>query len=198
MALSKRLRFEIFKRDHFTCLYCGRKPTEVILNVDHLTPVSKGGTNDQHNLVTSCHDCNSGKSDVPLSEVPHGHQQTLADRQEKLDQLKSLNDLTIQISKEKELAFECVSDKWMSRQGDDPEKWKLSGEPESAVRRFLDKLPTSEVLDAVDVTFNKVGHKSQYSIFKYFCGCCWRKIQRAEDQKLNLPSDRPQATAGVL
>ena len=66
--LAKSIRFEVFKRDHFTCQYCHRKATDVILQVDHITPVSKGGTNDLMNLVTSCVDCNLGKRDRILSD----------------------------------------------------------------------------------------------------------------------------------
>ena len=66
--LSKKLRFEVYKRDNFTCQYCGRKAPDVILNIDHIVPVSKGGTNEILNLITSCFDCNNGKSNIPLSE----------------------------------------------------------------------------------------------------------------------------------
>lgn len=59
--LTKKQRFTILKRDNFTCRYCGRKATEVILEIDHIIPVSKGGTNDLNNLITSCRDCNRGK-----------------------------------------------------------------------------------------------------------------------------------------
>ena len=68
MALSKKIRFEVFKRDGFTCQYCGKKPPDVILHVDHIHPISKGGTNDLINLVTSCADCNLGKGARELSD----------------------------------------------------------------------------------------------------------------------------------
>ena len=42
-SISKKIRFEVYKRDKFTCQYCGRKATDVILNVDHIEPISKGG-----------------------------------------------------------------------------------------------------------------------------------------------------------
>jgi CRISPR/Cas system Type II protein with McrA/HNH and RuvC-like nuclease domain len=61
--VSQKTRFDVFKRDGFTCQYCGCKSPEVILEVDHVTPVSKGGTNDFDNLITSCRKCNRGKSD---------------------------------------------------------------------------------------------------------------------------------------
>ncbi len=67
-CISKRLRFEVFKRDSFTCQYCGRQAPDVILNVDHIQPVAGGGGANIVNLITSCFDCNSGKSDKVLSD----------------------------------------------------------------------------------------------------------------------------------
>jgi hypothetical protein len=67
-VLSKRQRFEVFKRDSFTCQYCGQSSPDVILHVDHINPVAKGGTNSIINLVTSCNECNMGKSDKLLSD----------------------------------------------------------------------------------------------------------------------------------
>ena len=67
-AISKRMRFEVLKRDSFTCQYCGKQPPDTVLHLDHIKPVSKGGKNTILNLVTSCVDCNLGKSDVELSD----------------------------------------------------------------------------------------------------------------------------------
>jgi hypothetical protein len=61
--ISKSMRFDIFQRDNYTCQYCGRTPPEAILVIDHLTPVAENGTDDFDNLITSCKDCNDGKSD---------------------------------------------------------------------------------------------------------------------------------------
>lgn len=68
-SLSQKVRFEVFKRDSFTCQYCGSKAPDIILEVDHLKPVSKGGKNEILNLVTSCFDCNRGKSNRVLSDM---------------------------------------------------------------------------------------------------------------------------------
>ena len=67
-ALSKKLRFEVFKRDAFTCQYCGKSAPDVILHVDHIKPVADGGENDIMNLVTSCLDCNLGKGARKLDD----------------------------------------------------------------------------------------------------------------------------------
>lgn len=67
-AISKRVRFEVFKRDSFKCQYCGKCAPDVILHVDHIEPVSKGGDNDIMNLITSCAECNSGKSNKTIDD----------------------------------------------------------------------------------------------------------------------------------
>lgn len=61
MAVSKRLRFEILKRDNHTCQYCGRCAPEVVLQIDHVVPAALGGSDLPVNLTTACRDCNSGK-----------------------------------------------------------------------------------------------------------------------------------------
>lgn len=60
------LRFRVLKRDRFRCRYCGAHGSEVELHIDHVQPVSAGGTNHPSNLVTACRSCNLGKH----AEVP--------------------------------------------------------------------------------------------------------------------------------
>jgi len=66
--MTKTKRFEIFKRDGFTCQYCGSRPPDVVLEVDHIHPQSKQGDDDEINLTTSCADCNRGKGARLLGE----------------------------------------------------------------------------------------------------------------------------------
>ncbi len=63
------LRAKILHRDAFVCAYCGvegRESTKWC--VDHVVPLSRGGTHDEENLVACCSPCNSSKSDRLLSE----------------------------------------------------------------------------------------------------------------------------------
>jgi hypothetical protein len=69
MPVSKSVRFEVFARDAFTCQYCGQRPPEVILEVDHIHPHSKGGSDEIINLITACYDCNRGKRAKVISDV---------------------------------------------------------------------------------------------------------------------------------
>ena len=67
-----KIRFEILKRDSFTCQYCGKKAPETHLHIDHIEP-RKGipnnlADNSFENLITSCVECNLGKADVLLEK----------------------------------------------------------------------------------------------------------------------------------
>ena len=56
-----RLRFQVFRRDNYTCQYCGREAPEFPLQVDHIVPWAKGGATMLANLRTACGECNLGK-----------------------------------------------------------------------------------------------------------------------------------------
>lgn len=68
--LSSRLRFEVLRRDDFTCNYCGaRGPEGAQLTVDHVIPAALGGSDEPTNLVTACFDCNAGKGSTNLDST---------------------------------------------------------------------------------------------------------------------------------
>lgn len=91
-SISKKVRFEVFKRDSFKCQYCGKTAPDVVLHVDHIDPVSAGGGNDIINLITSCEGCNLGKSDTKLDDQAMLAKQRamIADLSERREQLKML------------------------------------------------------------------------------------------------------------
>jgi len=60
------LRWQILKRDNFTCQYCGQYAPNVQLEVDHKIEVSNGGADNPDNLVTSCWACNRGKEHLRI------------------------------------------------------------------------------------------------------------------------------------
>lgn len=68
MAISKRLRFEILRRDNFRCTYCGATPAEEEMHIDHVIPRALGGQDTPENLTTSCEPCNSGKTSIAPTE----------------------------------------------------------------------------------------------------------------------------------
>lgn len=69
-----RKRFLVFSRDNFKCVYCGRNPREhdTTLEIEHVHPKSKGGSDSVENLVTACRECNAGKGDYLLNKRQKG------------------------------------------------------------------------------------------------------------------------------
>jgi 5-methylcytosine-specific restriction endonuclease McrA len=67
-VVSRRLRYEVLKRDGYRCQLCGRNPTEdgVKLEVDHKVSRHHGGSNAMDNLHVLCFDCNRGKGTSDL------------------------------------------------------------------------------------------------------------------------------------
>lgn len=61
--LQRAARFRILHRDGFACRYCGDKPGCDLLEVDHLVPRRRGGSNHSSNLAAACKTCNGRKSD---------------------------------------------------------------------------------------------------------------------------------------
>lgn len=111
-SISKKLRFEVFKRDMFTCQYCGRKAPEVVLQVDHLDPVSKGGKNVLMNLVTACVDCNSGKGARTLDDnsVVIRQQKQAELMAQRREQIEMIRDWQIELAEQREAEIQAVDD----------------------------------------------------------------------------------------
>jgi 5-methylcytosine-specific restriction endonuclease McrA len=61
-------RKNLFKRDKFTCQYCGAQPGPSELTIDHVNPKSKGGRSVWDNCVLACVECNSKKANLPLEK----------------------------------------------------------------------------------------------------------------------------------
>lgn len=171
IQVSKRLRFEIFKRDEFACVYCGAHPPDALLEVDHVHPVADGGDNDPDNLVTACFACNRGKSDVPLSSVP----QSLADKAEETAereaQLRAYYEILQARKDRKDEELWSIADIYMERFGDD----SILRARLASIRTFLDRLDYFEVVEAMELATRKM--YSRGPAFRYFCGVCWRKIK---------------------
>lgn len=181
MSVSKRKRFEVFKRDRFTCQYCGRRPPDVVLHCDHVHPSSKGGTDDRSNLVTSCDDCNLGKSDGLLTVIVQT--EDLEQLKEKRDQLAALDRFLAKQRRDTEKTVQVIGTYWYDRCGG-AGKYTFGRSRVPSVRTFLDRLPATEIYDSIDIAHARYPVVSvtadDTTTWKYFCGICWRKIREAE------------------
>lgn len=177
-SLSKKTRFEVFKRDGFVCQYCGAHPPEVVLHVDHIDAVAAGGTNDIDNLITACEPCNAGKGARALSAVPETLQNKAARLVEIEDQIAGFRG--IQDAKRTRLE----DDSWViaaALRGRD-EIDRFDRRDLASIRNFLTKLDFHSVLEFAELAYVRVPH-SDYSRFKYFCGCCWSRIREPIDAR---------------
>lgn len=182
------VRFDVFKRDAFTCSYCGRRPPTVVLEVDHITPVAGGGTNDIDNLTTACWDCNHGKGCTDLGDkvkprVALEHSDELRERA--LQAQAYAEALQEQRTAESRM-LDLINERWAQAFGATVTEtgWRLgSGDPpfpiETTIRRFLKIIPLDEILDAIDIT--AASRCSRRQADRYFYGTCWKKI-RGEDR----------------
>ena len=59
---TKSIRHEVFKRDGYKCCECSKTKEETSLEIDHIIPISRGGTDELENLQTLCTACNLAKS----------------------------------------------------------------------------------------------------------------------------------------
>lgn len=172
--ISKKLRFDVFKRDFFTCQYCGATPPSVILQIDHVHPVAHGGTNDIDNLVTSCSSCNQGKGARPLNAKSKSStlEQRAAEAQEREEQMLAYNKVLTEISNRIE------DDAWqvirILEQNPNADRY-LSSRLQS-IKVFLERLPAIQVFEAAQIASANFPSNSD-SHFRYFCGVCWNKVR---------------------
>lgn len=169
---SKRMRFEVFKRDNFECQYCGAKPPKVPLEIDHIIPVSKNGKTTKDNLITACFDCNRGKSNIELDNIPAPLIDTI--ERKKTAQLQYLEYKKI-LKKEKKiideeiLAVEEIYMAWFDNYCF-TDKFKIT------VKNFIRKLGSVQVEISMEKACNKIYYDESEAL-KYFCGICWNIIK---------------------
>ena len=152
--LSKGIRFEVFKRDNFTCQYCGAKAPDVILEVDHINPIKLGGTNEIMNLVTSCFNCNRGKSAKKLSDtsIVEKQRKQIEELNIKRQQLEmmlewktGLNDLSCYEVDSVCQYFEQLSDK----------KHSIKDSARLEIKSWVKKYSYDTIIESIDIAFEK-------------------------------------------
>lgn len=174
-TISKKTRFEVFKRDGFVCQYCGAHPPEAILEPDHINPVANGGGNEMDNLITACFSCNRGKAANLLTAIP-----------------KSLDDKAAELI-ERELqikGYQSAMQKKKGRIKDESnivlgvyqrfnEGFTLTESAMVSVRKFIDLIGFFPVLEAMEEANTRPSVRRGKE-FQYFCGICWNIIKKGE------------------
>ena len=178
MAVSKRTRFEVLRRDDHTCRYCGGRAPDVTLTVDHVIPRSLGGSDAPDNLVAACRDCNAGKSSTSPDE------KTVADVSTEAVALgKALREalrLRGQALAEATSWVENVGDWWDESAGHAGVSWaRMDDGWEDSVRKWYGMgVPANVITDAIDTAMRR-RKVSASSKWRYACGIIWRTLDDA-------------------
>lgn len=191
MAVSKRLRFEIFRRDNHTCRYCGATAPDVPLRVDHVTPVALGGSDKPENLVTSCEPCNSGKSSASpdathVADVSDIALKWSAAMQQAADNLSQQETPKIEYRD----AFLSEWGRWGTGEGEARKTIELPDDWKPSIERFrVAGLPAWVWADIVDIAmgYDKVLPANK---FKYCCGIAWNKVTELQAEARRIVGSR--------
>ncbi len=175
MALSKRLRYEVLRRDNHTCRYCGATAPEVKLTVDHVVPSALGGTDDPSNLVAACAGCNSGKSatnpDAPLvaDVAADAVRWSAAIKQAAENMLAELGRRTAVYDE-----FHAAWTSWTTTPPELPGDWRAS------IDQFIGAgLPMPVLIECVDLAMGNAKVRSD-NVFRYMCGVAWNRVSELQ------------------
>lgn len=175
-SISKKTRFEVFKRDGFKCQYCGAEAPKFVLNVDHIKPVADGGSNDMMNLITACFDCNSGKSDRALSDDSALSKQRaqldeLNERREQMEMMLEWRNAMLDMAGDEVLAVQKVFNKAIPG-------WHIRSESAvKAVKKYLKQYGLMKVLDAIELAANTYPKKDKDGAFiPESVELAWKKV----------------------
>lgn len=146
-SIGKKLRFEVMKRDSFSCQYCGAKAPDVLLHIDHIAPVAKGGDNDILNLITACSSCNLGKGSRELSDASAVAKKAdqLADLQARREQIEMMVEWQTGLAGLDDVAVNGAIDLWESF----AVGWRVSDSGRQNLRKWINKYGLQDVLTAI-------------------------------------------------
>lgn len=173
MSISRKIRFEVFKRDGFKCAYCGKSPPQIILEADHIDPKDNGGGDDINNLITACFDCNRGKKNIPLIKVPSTISENLLILQEQENQLKEYRKFVKKIEHRIQKDIDEIDEIYSQAY---PE-WGFSENfKRISLKVFLRSLSKEKIIDFLEKAIYKFPNDKD-TVIRYFCGICWREIK---------------------
>lgn len=184
MAISKRLRYEILRRDDHTCRYCGGKAPDVRITIDHVVPLALGGIDEPENLVAACVDCNTGKSSVPVAAPLV--QDVEQDAMRWAAAMKRASEIQAAESDSRRLYVEAFEDAWHRWTYEDGREVTRPAEWASYIGNLHDQGLELTVLIAVvdDVLPRRI---PDYRMWRYFCGAI-----------RNVMADRADIAAEIL
>lgn len=190
MAISKRLRFEILRRDNHACRYCGATAPDVKLTVDHVVPVALGGTDEPSNLATACESCNSGKSATPADAaiVDDVKAETLR-WSRAMEEAAKASRATLQLRiKRRKIFHDAVWGDWTYEYKGEHCTFDLPSDWENTVDRFWEAgIDYHDWIEAVRISMTSRSRDP----FRYMCGVLWRWISERQEIAMQIINAEP-------
>lgn len=193
-SITKKLRFEVFKRDSFTCQYCGRMAPDVVLEIDHINPVVNGGDNDIMNLLTSCFDCNRGKGRKTLTDrdVIKKQQEQLKELNEKREQLEMMLQWKNELNKfEDEQVEKC--DELLGEYGR-----SLTESGKNDFKKWIKKYGFMEVYENFQISLEQYADENVKNSYSKAIDYVPRIINSKKKQKYNPMLGKQNYIKGIL
>lgn len=175
-SIGPKLRFEVFRRDGFTCAYCGETPPAAVLQVDHFKPVAEGGTDDLENLVTACFECNSGKSSTVVEGVSPARKRapSKAEMEEALEQMRAYADFQREKVEIEDQLLSDFSEAWCKAFDGCVKDGYFTCDTyfpyQSMVKKYLRSMGLPKLVDALDITRSRMGVSKGPGCARYFSG----------------------------
>lgn len=184
MAISKRLRYEILRRDNHACRYCGGVAPDVVLTVDHVVPRALGGRDEPANLVAACKDCNAGKSSMPADATVVDDVASDALRWAKAMDLVAVGRAVGRDeARERYNHFLVHWNNWTYTYMGEVKTVSLPNDWKRSLDQFLGAgLDMEDIEELIEVAMTAKTRDE----WKYFCGCCWRRISDAQEHASSI------------
>lgn len=189
--ITQALRYQVMRRDQFTCQYCGAQSPHATLQIDHVVPAALGGSNDPENLVTACAQCNAGKGKSQADEA------TVAAVSERnlrwADALAEAAHIVRSGSGDYDGELDEFRDAW--------QRWRVNGTNETvplpsgyrkSVVTWLSRgLDIDDLVELIPVAMEK--RLSNSDRFRYYAGCAWRRVEQIEQVAEQIMADGGEA-----
>lgn len=185
MALNKRIRFEVMRRDNHACRYCGAMAPDAKLTIDHVVPVALGGSDEPTNLVTACVDCNAGKSSTSpdasiVADVEQDAVRWARAMRAAADIVEEERSILDEQVRQVDAVWSTYTYGFQKVPVPRPPSWR------SSIESFISAgLKPWQICDLIVVAMG-AQHVAPDAVWRYFCGCCWKQVRRMQEMAHDL------------
>lgn len=196
-GINHKLRFEVLRRDSFTCRYCGRRAPYVHVEADHIVPRSQGGEDVAENLVCSCYDCNRGKQATHRAHSGLASDPTDFDMMKaRLDKMVALQAVATEYAREVTSYARELDRYWWETLAQLPQ-FSFAEPVQAMLRYFVQRVPVEDLRECMAVVWQEYGDPKN---IRPWYRLAWRRMEErtddlaerlVEEMEADIPPTRP-------